>query len=233
MVRDPRACVGCGSAGRMDQCRRIYLCGTCSESDAYRLIYKTYIKEKYFVDVEELDIRGCESFDLPSRWRTYKTLYKVSDVLDVFCIQYDVSRDNPEAIREKVAELTERRDRLKDERSRKRSAKKTLVSTVRRNELVSALATYELELRDDSKLCQGYINGTIKDWTIPQIVERMCQMRYLYDYCDFDTCFEQARQNQREERRAGYYPDSNLFDDAEHIALRRFGGYPTTWPWLN
>jgi hypothetical protein len=217
----------------MDQLRQIYLCSSCSESDAYRLIYKSYIKDKYFVDVEELEVRQCESFELPSKWRTYKTLYKVSDVLDVFCIQYDVPRNNSEAIKEKVAELTERRERLKEERSRKRSVKKTITTSARRIELIEALNEYGLELRPDSKLCHGYINGTIKDWTVPQIVQRMCQMKYLYDYCNFDACFEQARENQREERRAGYYPDSNLFDEAEHIALQRYGPYPDSWPWLN
>lgn len=84
---------------------------------------------------------------------------------------------------DKIKEL----DEITKIRSEKRLSTKNVKINMRRNNLIDALQEYKLELRDDSKLCHGYINGTIKTHTIPQIVERMCQMKFLYEYCDFDN----------------------------------------------
>lgn len=91
---------------------------------------------------------------------------------------------------------------------------------------------YKLTLRNDSKLCTGYINGTIKDLTCKQIAVRMCQMKYLYDYCHMNDCCEEAYESQQEEYRAGYLPDCTVFEQAELIALHKYGNYPNVWPWL-
>lgn len=72
--------------------------------------------------------------------------------------------------------------------------------------MVESLNKYKLQLREDSKLCQGYIDGTIKDWTIDQIVERMCQMRFLYEYCDMDDAYQEAKSEQCDGFNAGYFP---------------------------
>ena len=81
-----------------------------------------------------------------------------------------------------------------------------------------------MELCSDSKLCEGYIDGTIKDWTVEKIAERMCQMKYLFDYAGMEY--------QKEEFENGYFPDMTVFEQAEDSALRKIGGYPKKWPWL-
>jgi hypothetical protein len=76
-------------------------------------------------------------------------------------------------------------------------------------------------------LCQKYIDGTIKDYTLDGVVKRMCQMKYIYDYCHMDDCFDIAK-----ERYGGYC--FNIHDEAEDIALELHsnGKYPKEWPWI-
>lgn len=97
----------------------------------------------------------------------------------------------------------------------------------RKDVLINELAKYKLVLRSDSKLCESYINGSIHErWTLDTIAYRMCQMRYLYDYCDMNQAFRQAKDKNR---RNGY--EGDLFDIAERIAIKG-KGYPSEWPWL-
>jgi hypothetical protein len=98
--------------------------------------------------------------------------------------------------------------------------------------LVNALAAKHLVLREDSKLCQMYIEGCKDAWTLEQIVHRMCQMKYLYDYCHMDECCDEAYKEQKEEKQAGYWPDRTVMEQAEMIALEKYGNYPLAWPWL-
>ena len=98
----------------------------------------------------------------------------------------------------------------------------------RRVHLTALLSKYGLELRDDSKLCQGYINGTVKDKSPEWIVSRICQMKYLYDYCDMKSAFKAAKQLKTEN------PDIFVKETAERIALSKVGGtYPRQFPWLS
>lgn len=60
----------------------------------------------------------------------------------------------------------------------------------------------------------------------------MCQMKYLYDYCNFQKYYEKAKRNQQKTFEAGYFPDTPIFDDAEYLALKHYGGYPTSYPWM-
>ena len=110
---------------------------------------------------------------------------------------------------------------------------------MRRTELIKALSKVGLELRSDSKLCDGWINNSITDyrrrtdnsWTIGSVVNRMCQMRYLFDYCNMDECLQIAYEEQQDELENGYFPDSSVFDDAEYLALKG-NCYPKVFPWL-
>lgn len=102
----------------------------------------------------------------------------------------------------------------------------------RKNKLITKLRQYKLELRNDSKLCQGYISGSIKDWDIDDIVNRMCQIHYLFNYCNMNKYIKQANDEQNEEFNAGYIPDISVFDQAEMIVLKEIGEYPEIWPWI-
>jgi len=98
--------------------------------------------------------------------------------------------------------------------------------------LVNALGEYKLQLRSDSKLCASYIAGFCT-FTVDQVVERMCQMKYLYDYCNMTKYLRRAENEFRAELNTGYIPDVPVFDSAEYLALNaRSSGYPLVWPWM-
>jgi hypothetical protein len=231
----PNKCCDCDSKEmvRKDKARSIYLCSKCSESLKYKLMCKTDIKNTYFISEEELDDRGCECYIVPRRrgWSDM-TLYALSDVLQYFCEIHELNYDDRTSIDTKVKELQEELRKKKELRAAKIKHKKQNDAVRRKQELVAELAKYKLVIRSDSKLCSGYIDGTIKDWTIEEIANRMCEMKYLFDYCNMDACMTEAYEEQQEEFEAGYFPDCSVFEQAELIALDKCGGYPKAWPWL-
>jgi hypothetical protein len=209
----------------------VNLCSDCKELSKYTLICKSIAKKEYYLTEKELE--EIESFTAQNphyKSGSEMTLFRESDIQEAFCEKYNV--EDIDGINDKKEELEEERK----EKSIRIKAGKANKKINRRIELIEALDSFDLKLREDSKLCQGYIDGTITDWSIPQIVNRMCQMKYLYDYCDMDSAYEEARENQIEEFNAGYFPDCSLFDEAELIALKNKGHkeckYPNKWPWM-
>lgn len=232
MAKVDKSCIECGeSKTKKAKARDFYLCEICSELDKYKLIYKTHIKNKYFITENEL-----EEYDnyIVKQDRGYPnmTLYKISDVKDVFCSKYKINRNNNFAIVNKMNNLQEEKERKSIERKERIKKNKKDRANKRKIKLVKALKDYGLTLRKDSKLCCGYIDGTIKDWSIKEIVQRMCQMKYLYEYCNMNDCYQKAYDDQQRELNAGYFPDCTVFERAEMIALNTYGEYPTVWPWL-
>lgn len=112
-------------------------------------------------------------------------------------------------------------------RPRKRRSKKD----IRRDELISALHARGLELRNDSRLCEEYINSGNED--INYVVKRMCEMKYLHEYIDFNHYYDLAYDEHKDLLKAGFYPDCTVFEEAEEMALKSVGGYPTVFPWFD
>lgn len=108
-----------------------------------------------------------------------------------------------------------------------------MTSIKRRKELIEELSKYKLELRDDSKLCQNYIENTLNKyyWTLKRVVNRMCEMHYLYNYADMEKCLDEAREDHISQLEAGFIPDTDIFYEAERLALKN-RSYPTKWPWM-
>jgi len=65
----------------------------------------------------------------------------------------------------------------------------------------------------------NYIDGTLKNWTLPQTVERMCQMRYLYEYCDFNDYYQKVHDKRHDNFDGLYdsYEEEPTFDVAERM----------------
>ena len=209
------------------------LCESCEESPKYKLIFKSRVKTEYFLQKEDLkNLEDFESYNVAYRNNPNCVLYKLSDVIKIFCTKHDLDKNDVIGIKNKINELHELKKQKQVERKQKIQENKTIMSNKRKNKLKNALEQYGLQLRDDSKLCQGYIDGSIKDWTIDGIVKRMCQMKYLYDYCDMDDCYVEAYEKQQEEYDDGYFHDCSILDQAESIALEKHGDYPKVWPWL-
>ena len=101
--------------------------------------------------------------------------------------------------------------------------------TFRTTELSNKLSEYGLVIRDDSKLCKGYIDGSL-DCDLNDVANRMCQMKYLYEYCNMGSAFQKAKIEIKKYGN-GYNCHQELFDSAEDIALGH-KAYPTEWPWL-
>lgn len=113
------------------------------------------------------------------------------------------------------------------EKSNARSLQKHQLRLARRNELISSLKQHGCDLRADSRLCALYIEkGETCGWSLQDVVMRMCQMKYLFEYQAARTLIRQLRHDY-------YYYEEPLIDVAESIILERLGGaYPQQWPWL-
>jgi hypothetical protein len=224
--KEEKICEDCGSddAVKKHNIEKIYLCENCIKHEKYTYITKTLAKNDYFLkdgDLENLEMHVTKSGH-GSRYVAY--LHKLLDIKNIFCQKYNISNH---LIDNKINELKN----AKEEKSNRIKLNKSTKTTNRKKILEDELEKYKLKLRTDSKLCSGFIDGSIKT-DISEVVQRMCQMKYLFDYCDMDTCFEKAKKEQQEEYDAGYFPDCSLFDQAELIALKKMGGYPKIWPWV-
>lgn len=102
----------------------------------------------------------------------------------------------------------------------------------RKNELVYKLKSRGLELRTDSALCTKYIEGTT-DLNIDFIVERMCQMKYLYEYCNMKKIKSDVYNEYLENIATGIKSESNVTSRAEKLALNTYSNsyYPKIYPW--
>jgi hypothetical protein len=95
-----------------------------------------------------------------------------------------------------------------------------LQKETRRDDLIAALSTHNLSLREDSKLCQMYIDQGVHD--LDYVVHTMRQMRYLYENTDYpkivrgmlDRAYEDARQNIRWDH--GYISDPDEYEELLH-----------------
>ena len=169
-----------------------------------------------------------------------KYLIKESHLRAMFCKKHNVNDDQ---IEEKIQEITERKEKRAIEREKERqleiqreeARREELMPEEhkkRRIELTEALHKYDLSLRCDSSLCRQYIEGRLTShWSLEKVVERMCQMKYLYDYCDMDKAFIKADRYKEDCLNEYGCFDEKLMDVAEVYAMRG-KSYPDKWPWI-
>jgi len=100
--------------------------------------------------------------------------------------------------------------------------------------LKSKLESNQIELRQDSALCSKYIDGSI-DLTLEQVVRRMCEMKYLYEYCNMKKIKLQLFKEYLKEKKAlgKKLEKGELSLKAEKLALKLWSGgkYPNKFPW--
>ena len=224
----PKKCDVCDeSPARYNNIFDMILCKKCREEPEYKLIYKTTAKNKYYLTDKDINLLECFKTIGSNGYSKHSevTLIREIDVINYFCEKHNISEDKLDKTLEKLEKIKQKKsDKIKLTKEQKRKERK--------KDLISALKKVGLEFRTDSKLCNGFIDGTIKDWDIKKIVKRMCQMKFLYDYANMDYYFIKAKKNQSEELNAGYFPDMSVFEQAEMYALNKIGGYPKKWPWL-
>lgn len=214
------------------------------ENIIHEYICKSTVLSKYHLKKTDINHLIHKSVNNPH----YKTahemmLYKLCDIKNAFNEKYGTIDSEIEIEIQKFDEIKDedkktralRRENILREKENNPELlrnKNKLTKIERKILLEYLLNKQEIELRDDSKLCSGYINGSIKHWKIDNIVQRMCQMKYLFDYCNMDKYIRIAKNNQQKEYNAGYFPDTSIMDDAEELILKNIGNYPKVWPWL-
>ena len=226
-VINPNKCVECLIKRGTERSKiKVVLCKDCSKLEKYQVICTTKAKNTYFIkdsDIEDLDyMEGHTGY-------SYGFYYYVTEIKNVACRVHNTTLENlPNVLARLQTEKTTRIERRKQNGIERRNT----ASEKRKTKLIKALNVMGLELRSDSNLCKKYIDGDVKD--LQGVVKRMCQMKYLYDYCHMDECREIAYEQQCDELNAGYFPDCSVSDQAEGIALRKYsnGKYPDNWPWI-
>ena len=106
------------------------------------------------------------------------------------------------------------------------------LAMIRKNELVGRLEERGLELRDDSALCSKYISNET-DLDLDHIVQRMCEMKYLYDYCNMKRIKKQVYYKCASSNKYKANIENSISMEAEKIALTKYSGgkYPDIFPW--
>ena len=204
------------------------VCVQCSELPKYNFITKTDAKNEYLVKDE--DLNGLVFHQVKSSYgrNAYASLYNKLDIMQKACERYSTTLEELSGVleinkQEKQNKSAARRMKMQENRNAREAP--------RRNQLIDNLRVAGLELRADSKLCQMYIEGKIDN--LAQVVRRMCEIRYLYEYCHMDECRNAAYQQMREELAILGHSNFSVQDMAEEIALRKYAGgrYPAVFPW--
>ena len=209
--------------GKKNKLLDTYLCDTCKVLDKYIVTTKTNAKKIYLLN--DNDLNELKSYEGSSAYGI-ATYYTVENLKNKVSSKYNICKDN---VKEYLEEMHKEKEIKKEKRKKAKEQKKIQ----RKEKLIKELSKVKLKLRNDSILCNNYIEGS-SAYNLKEIILRMCQMKYLYDYCHMDKCKDIAYQEQQDEIRAGYYPDCSVHDQAEDIALKKYskGKYPDVFPWL-
>ena len=88
-----------------------------------------------------------------------------------------------------------------------------------------------LRFRKDSSLCSSYINGKT-DLNVNVIVQKMCELNYLYEYCDLKNIKYDLYNDYVTNGFVKNY-EGTVTSQAKKIALEKYsnGEYPHVFPW--
>lgn len=209
-------------------------------------ITKTRALNEYHLTIKDIEPLNYDVVDNPLyRSSNSMILYKLADIEELFMSKYDCEK---ESIDDKKCELEDKKNEKRENKQNetnekynmmindpniidKLSEKIKLTKIDRKVLLVKKLGEAGLGLRSDSKLCGGYIDGTIHT-NVDVVVERMCQLHYFYNYCDHKKYFKKAKK-EFEKLFGDEYPHGfSLLDQAEECLLKDIGEYPEVYPWL-
>lgn len=112
-----------------------------------------------------------------------------------------------------------------------------MASEARREKLTEELSRVNLQIRPDSKLCRGFINGDLgPEWSLQRVVHESALMHWLYNCTAYRSCLNEASKQWaplfvcgadfRTFFRLVLVPGVKL-----HI-INTHGGVPDVWPWL-
>jgi hypothetical protein len=222
-----KPCVECGHKGTYFTKLDIIICSKCKTLDEYRLITKTNAKKIYLLDDDDLDELDCYYAQAGYCVATYFTK---KNIIDLACDKYGVESAE---LDDHLKKIVDKKMKEKNQRKKLIREKKLTQENKRKEKLTDALNEKKLVLRNDSMLCNEFIKGS-KEHSLEYIVETMCRMKYLFEYCHMEKCKDKAYDEYTDTLNAGYFPDSTVFEAAEMMALDKYsnGKYPAKFPWL-
>ena len=195
-----------------------YLCYNCFKLDKYKLFNKNYCKKKYYLDDKDLNDLKEYTYKLYNKIYSY---YSKQDIINKCCTKYSI---DPSELDNYLFNKYNIKQELYEYNKYQR--------LIRQNELIKALKEKGLELRSDSVLCKKYINNNKNlKLTLNNVVDRMCQMKYLYEYCNMEKIKNSVY---NEYIKLEHFPN-RVSVEAEIRALDKYsnGKYPDSFPWLN
>ena len=215
-------CIECGNKTTYYTRYEDYVCTKCRLLDKYTLITKTNAKKLYLLTDDELQSLQSYNSIIYHKLAIYYTKY---DLITCIANKYSINRND---VDNKLNELLAQKELKKQQRINNKSDKREL----RKNKLIEELNNVGLDLRNDSVLCKKYIDGD-KTHELKFIVQRMCQMKYLFDYCHMEECKQQVY-NEFMDDEDNYYYRGMVTDYAETMALKKYsnGKYPEVYPWM-
>ena len=213
-------CNNYNSKCRLNYLLNIYLCSDCFNLNKYIKISKTKALNTYLLKID--DLQNCKSYLGKTKYGD-TTYYMEDDVINVACNKYNTNVDN---IINVINEIKDNKNKIKND-------KKKIKTESKKNKLINKLHEAGIEFRDESILCHTYIYENSK-YTLDEIVERMCQMKYLYEYCNYNKYKNDAYKQYLEDKKYGHV-DYRVSDLAEMNALNAHsnGIYPNIFPWQN
>lgn len=218
-------CINCNNKARLFTKMNKIVCMDCRKLDEFTLITKTDSKNIYLLTDNDLSDLTSFTATVKNKLATYYTKH---DIINKACNKYNTIIDNLKDILKQLHIVKYEEKKIKEDIRKKN---KEVIQNKRKERLINGLAKYKLELRNDSMLCKNYIYSG--ENTVKQIVNRMCQMKYLYDYCHMDECKDEAYEKYSDDCDYNYYKGC-VSELAEEIALNKYsnGKYPEVYPWM-
>lgn len=124
----------------------------------------------------------------------------------------------------------------KDEQKNIKQVLKLNIRLSRFKMLQKALTKCGMEIRKDSKLCSLYLENPRCGWSLKEVVIRMAQMKFLFEYRNMNMIKHEVIE---ELHSSDYFEDiytpyEEIFNISERRALENIGGvYPRIFPWLS
>lgn len=172
------------------------------------LITKTAAKEAYLLNDKDIAPLQCQLKRSPEYRKTMMKLYNPAEVQEIAYKKWG-SQDKIDAERER---RLQRREALAN---RKAAPKLT-----RRQQLCDELAKYNLVIRNDSKMCAGYIeNG---EFGLDLVVETCRKMNWLYNETDYADELHEWIQGEYEYK--GYCDTRDAADLIQDSVIKKHGG---------
>jgi len=158
--------------------------------------------------------------DSKNHFGSKNILYNKDDVIIESLLLYNSYDNLKDELNERDIRVAKRREKM--------NAKKNDGIAKRTKELDNLLSKHGLVRRNDSKLCDGYINGYLdEDWTVQKIIKRTIEVNYLYNKLHMNYYIKIVKKEY--ENNCEYMQYTDIVEEAEQLALEKIGGnYPAS-----